>query len=207
MNCKDIRAIFVHAWCNRSVRIAFASSVALTLVMAGLTAMGQSRAAGAGAEIRATGGFTTVFSANIGQQAIGDLNILTRYAMSEYTGLADRPHLEGTTVTLQTIARDDVVLHKAFQTNTGIFWGALMTPERLEGSFSFIVHLIGDRVNCPCPPGVVPIDGNVVVIEGTGKGELEGICGGGTFKGTGVAGVPTDYDYTFRFGKDCKANN
>ena len=202
MNYRDIRAMFVHAWHNLSLRIAFASIATVTVLTAGFMAIGQSRAASAAAVIRATGGFTTVFSSNIGQQNVGDLNILSRYAVSTYTG-----SLEGTTVTLQTVARDDVALHKAFQVNTGTFWGVLMVPDRLEGSFSFIVHLVGDRMNCSCPPGVVPFEGKFVVVEGTGMGGLEGICGGGSFKSTGVAGVPTDYDYTFRFGQDCRANN
>jgi len=37
-----------------------------------------------------------------------------------------------------------------------------------------------------------------------GAGGLEGICGEGDFW---TAGGVTYYDYTFRFGKDCKANN
>ena len=95
------------------------------------------------------------------------------------------------------MARDDVFKHKGFQTNPGTFWGTLAGSG--PGSFSFIAHLVANRAL----PGA-PIDGRFVVVEGTGIGGLEGICGGGIFT-TGSAG--TDYDYTFRFGRDCKAND
>ena len=185
---------------NYRARIAFVTSVALILLIAGLVT-GQSSAAGDGAEIRATGTFTTAFSSNIGDQTVGNLQILSRYAVSSFTG-----SLVGTTVTLQTIARDDVVEHKAFQTNTGSFFGKL---DELKGSFSIINHVVADRSRCvlgvPCPASLIPIEGKFTVVEGTGKGELEGICGGGTFENP--SGSLSSYDFTFRFGKDCKANN
>ena len=178
---------------------AFAISVASILLTGSLVTIGQPRAAGAGAEIRAIGTLTTTFpSPDIAQRTQGNLVIFSRYAVTTYTG-----SLEGTTVTLQTTVRDDVVEKKAFQTNTGHFWGRLDGLE--PGSFSFIVHNVVDRSLCPCPPGLLAQEVKFVVVEGTGSGGLEGICGGGTLK---TAGTPsTDYDYTFRFGKDCKAND
>ena len=232
MECRDIRAIFVYAWYNRSVRIAFISGVALTLLTAGLVTFGQSRAAGAGTQIRATGTFTTVFplpiitstnrdfpidpdptpnnvvnNPSIAERTYGDLFILSRYAVSSFTG-----SLVGMTVTLQTVVRDDVVEHKAFQMNAGNFFGRL---DGLRGSFSNINHVVADRSRCvpgvPCPGSLIPVEGRFAVVEGTGMGELEGICGGGTFKTVlNSSGLPTgviEYDFTFRFGKDCRANN
>ena len=160
----------------------------------------QPRAAGAGAEIKAVGTLTTVIpSPDIAQRTQGDLSIISRYSVSTYTG-----SLQGSTVALQTVVRDDVVEKKAFQTNTGVFWGTLDGFEK-PGSFSFIVHLVADRSGCPCPPGSAPFEAKFVVVEGTGSGGLEGICGGGTLKT--VVGAGTEYDYTFRLGRDCKANN
>ncbi len=236
MNYRVIRGMFARAWHNPSVRVAFVSSVALILLMAGLTAIGQSRAAGAGTQIRATGTFTTVFplptvtstnsdfpidpdpitrtspnngvnNSSIAERTYGDLFILSRYAVSSFTG-----SLVGTTVTLQTIVRDDVVEHEAFQMNAGSFFGTL---DGLRGSFSNINHVVADRSRCrpgvPCPGSLIPVEGRLTVVEGTGMGELEGICGGGTFKSVlDSTGLPTgvaEYDFTFRFGKDCKANN
>jgi len=175
-----------------------AISVALILSTAGLVTIAQPRAASAGGETKAVGTLTTTFAnPDIAQRTQGNLVIFSRYAVTTYTG-----SLEGTTVTLQTTVRDDVVEKKAFQTNTGHFWGRLDGLE--PGSFSFIVHNVVDRSLCPCPPGLFAQEVKFVVVGGTGSGGLEGICGGGTAK-TGVVG--TDYDYTFRFGKDCKANN
>src|SRR2546428_5731973 len=191
---------------NYRARIAFVTSVALILLIAGLVT-GQSSAAGDRAEIRATGTFTTVFSSNIGDQTHGNLAILSRYAVSSFTG-----SLVGTTVTLQTVVRDDVVEHEAFQMNAGSFFGRL---DGLRGSFSNINHVVADRSRCvqgvPCPGNRIPVEGRLTVVEGTGVGELEGICGGGAFKSVlDSSGLPTgvaEYDFTFRFGKDCKANN
>jgi len=198
MNYQAIRDIFVETRKITRVRMAFVAGISLILLTAGLLAIGQSSAAGHRAEIRATGTFSTTFSSNIGDQSVGNLNILSRYAVSSFTG-----SFVGTAVSLQTIARDDVVEKKAFQTNVGSIWGKLGD---LEGSFSSITHVVVDRSQCPCPPGLTPIEGNLVVVEGSGKGELEGICGGGTIKSSLPLGSGTDYDFIFRFGEDCKAN-
>lgn len=175
-----------------------ATSVALILSTAGLVTIAQPRAAGAGAEIKAVGTLTTtLLNPDIAQRTQGNLVVLSRYALSTYGG-----SLQGKTLTLQTVVREDPV---GFQTNTGQFWGTLEGFE--PGSFSFIVHNVVDRSGCPCPPGFAPFDAKFVVVKGTGSGGLEGICGGGTLKTDGTPGAATEYNYTFRFGKDCKAND
>jgi len=173
---------------------ALAFSVALILSTASLVTIAQPRAASAGGETKAVGTLTTTFAnPDIAQATQGNLVILSRYSLSTYVG-----SLQGTTVALQTVVRDDAVEKKAFQTNTGLFWG---TFEGFEpGSFSFIVHNVVDRSNLPA----TPFQAKFVVVEGTGSGGLEGICGGGILK---TVGAGTEYDYTFRFGKDCKAND
>ena len=202
MNYRMIRDMFVYCRQIRQVRIAFVAGTALILLTAGLAAIGQSSAAGHRAEIRATGTFSTSFSPNIADQSVGNLNIFSRYSASSLTG-----SFVGTAASLQTIARDDVVEKKAFQTNVGSIWGTLAG---LKGSFSTITHVVADRSQCvlgvPCPANLIPIEGNLVVVDGTGKGELEGICGGGTIKSALPLGSGTDYDFIFRFGEDCKAN-
>lgn len=200
MNYGAIRAILVHAWRIPSVRIAFFSTAALTLLTAGLMTIRQPSAAGAGAEIRATGTFESVFSPSVSQvtDPLHNVTILTRYNVNTYTG-----SLNGKAGVHQTISRDDEQ-KKSFLTNVGTFWGKLeFEPGRAPdpGSFSFIVHLVADLSN----PSVITTKSKFVVVEGTGMGGLEGICGGGTQVNTGVP--PASYDLTFRFGSDCKANN
>ncbi len=65
---------------------AFAISVASILLTGSLVTIGQPRAAGAGAEIRATGTLTTAFpSPDIAQRTQGNLVIFSRYAATTYT--------------------------------------------------------------------------------------------------------------------------
>ena len=176
---------------NRKV---LATSIALILSTAGLMTIAQPRTADAGAEIKAVGTLTTtLLNPDIAQRTQGNLVVLSRYALSTYGG-----SLQGKTLTLQTVVREDPV---GFQTNTGQFWGTLEGFE--PGSFSFIVHNVVDRSNLPA----TPFEAKFVVVEGTGSGGLEGICGGGTLKTDGTPGAATEYAYTFRFGKDCKAND
>jgi Protein of unknown function (DUF3224) len=181
-----------------SRHVVFTGGLILMLVVSSSIApTSQLRAEGA---INAVGTFTTFFfgSANDIKSLVvpgapyPGLNVTARLALSTYSG-----SLEGTTLTLQMIARDDQFLQRAFQTNPGTFWGTLNGH---SGSFAFLAHLQTDRSNLPA----APIEGKFVVVEGTGMGAFEGICGGGTFR-SGTAG--TDYDFTFRFGKDCKAND
>src|SRR5215470_15115745 len=96
----------------------FLVSVTLMLLVTGLATVGPSTAGAAGAKVKADGIFTTVIGPSFADWTLGNLVILTRNAVSTYTG-----SLEGTTVTQQTVTRDDVVAHKAYQTNPGTFWG------------------------------------------------------------------------------------
>ncbi len=111
-------------------------------------------------------------------------------------------------MSLQTIARDDVTEKKAFQTNTASFWGTL---NGLDGGFSTVAHVVADRSQCvlgvPCPASLIPLEGKLVIIEGTGTGELEGICGSGSLKSLVPPDSGTEYHLMLRFGKDCKASN
>ncbi len=202
-------------------------SVALVLPIAGWVTTGQSSAAGDGAEIRATGTFKTVFSPAIDERSVvtpvvttdgvttggKTAAILSRYNVSTFAG-----SLEGTSVTWSTVLRtdnfpsEDALAKKAFQTNIGTFVGTLDRSE--PGSFSSITHTVVDRAcrfqPVPCQPGQIPAEGKFVVVEGSGMGGLEGICGGGSFKSVldgGLSTGVTEFDFTFRFGKDCRANN
>ena len=179
------------------------AGIALILLTAALLAIGQSNGTVDRAEITANGTFKSVPSANIAQQTVGDLVILSRYSVNSFTG-----SLAGTSVSLQTIARDDVTEKKAFQTNTASFWGTL---NGLNGGFSTIAHVVADRSQCvlgvPCPASLIPLEGKLVIIEGTGTGELEGICGGGSLKSLVPPDSGTEYHLTVRFGKDCRASN
>ena len=203
MNHNTIRDVFIETRKITRGSTASAAGITLILLTAALLAIGQSSGTVDRAEITANGTFTSVPSANIGQQAVGDLVILSRYSVNSFTG-----SLAGTSVSLQTIARDDVTEHKAFQTNTASFWGKL---NGLNGTFSTIAHVVADRSQCvlgvPCLASLIPLEGKLVIIEGTGTGELEGICGGGSLKSLVPPDTGTEYHLTLRFGKDCKANN
>jgi hypothetical protein len=203
---------------------------------------GQHGVAGSGAVIRATGFFTTEFPTadpatatalatpplnwtrpRTTSQRVPQLNIFVRPSVSTFHGSCDDPPcstgLEGQTVTVQNGVRDDDERLQAFQTNLGSFFGRL---DQFEGTFSLVSHLVLDRSKCQpffeqnpgktCPGSLIPFEGRTVVIAGTGIGDLEGVCGGGTFKSipdpaTGQNSQQTAYDYTFRFGAACNANN
>jgi len=181
------------------LRNAFAMvAIALTTLALGGHAPALGGPGSGGAEITATGFQIATASTTIAQPTLGDLSLTLRYVVIAFTG-----SLEGTTVNQQSIVRDDVVEKKSFITVTGTFFGTLNGSE--PGSFSFIVHNVVDRSGCPCPPAVTPSQGKFVVVEGTGSGGLEGICGSGTF--ASPTGLGSTYEHTYRFGKDCKANN
>ena len=210
MNHNTIRDVFIETRKITRGSTASAAGIALILLTAALLAVGQSNGTVDREEITADGTFTSVLNVdgnnmvqNIVQQTFGGLVILSRYSKNTFTG-----SLEGTSVSLQTIARDDVTEHKAFQTNTASFWGKL---NGLNGTFSTIAHVVADRSQCvlgvPCPASLIPLEGKLVIIEGTGTGELEGICGGGSLKSLIPPDTGTEYHLTLRFGKDCKANN
>ncbi len=141
MNHNTIRDVFIETRKITRGSTASVAGIALILLTAALLAIGQSNGTVDRAEITANGTFTSVPSANIGQQSVGDcssaqpthcLDILSRYSVNSFTG-----SLAGTSVSLQTIARDDVTEKKAFQTNTASFWGTL---NGLNGGFSTIAQ-------------------------------------------------------------------
>jgi len=203
MKYKSIRDVLIETRKITRGSTASAAGIALILLTAALLAVGQSNGTVDRAEITANGTFKSVPSTNIAQQTVGDLVILSRYSVNSFTG-----SLVGTSVSLQTIARDDVTEKKAFQTNTASFWGTL---NGLNGGFSTIAHVVADRSQCvlgvPCPASLIPLEGKLVIIEGTGTGELEGICGGGSLKSLVPPDSGTEYHLTVRFGKDCRASN
>ena len=203
MKYKSIRDVLIATRKITRGPKASVAGIALILLTAALLAIGQSNGTVDRAEITANGTFKSVPSANIAQQTVGDLVILSRYSVNSFTG-----SLVGTSVSLQTIARDDVTEKKAFQTNTASFWGTL---NGLDGGFSTVAHVVADRSQCvlgvPCPASLIPLEGKLVIIEGTGTGELEGICGGGSLKSLVPPDSGTEYHLTLRFGKDCKASN
>jgi hypothetical protein len=212
----------------------FAVWIFVSLLVASTSGTFAQRAAvGNGAEIRATGFFATEFPTADGgtpplnwtrprsdSPKIAQLNIFARPSVSTFHGPCDDPPcptgLEGQTVSMQNGVRDDDVRLQAFQTNLGSFFGRL---DQFGGSFSLISHVVLDRSKClpfiaqdppqTCPGRLIPFEGRTVVIAGTGMGDLEGICGGGTFhseKNPDGTNGRTAYDYTFRFGAACNAN-
>src|SRR5689334_25090121 len=110
MNYKTARELFVEARKITRGPTALVTGIALIVLTTALLAIGQSNGTVDRAEITANGTFTSVPSTNIGQQTVGDLVILSRYSVNSFTG-----SLAGTSVSLQTIARDDVTEKKAFQ--------------------------------------------------------------------------------------------
>jgi hypothetical protein len=211
-----VSAIGVRTQRTVYVRIAVVTALALLALATGIAPLTQSTA-GAPAEIHAAGTFTTAFvtnqgkTVNIAEQTVGNLSLLARYGVSTFEG-----GLQGTVVSLQSVVRDDVAAHKAFQTNTGTFFGTLTGT---EGSFSLTTHVALDRSRCvpflqqnlACPNKYIPFEGRSVVVAGTGMSGLEGLCGGGTFHSVvdseGLNTGVTVYSYTFRLGRDCKAND
>ncbi len=144
MKYKSIRDVLIETRKITRGSTASAAGIALILLTAALLAVGQSNGTVDRAEITANGTFTSVASANIGQQTV-------------------------------------------------------------------IAHVVADRSQCvlgvPCPASLIPLEGKLVIIEGTGTGELEGICGGGSLKSLVPPDSGTEYHLTVRFGKDCRASN
>ena len=181
------------------IRIALVVAVASVLLLA--TMGTQISPVSAKSEIHATGTYlTTGLLPDEHQRTSGDLTIFLRLLHSKYVG-----DLQGDAVAEALIVQDNVVEKVGFPRSDGTFRGTLNGGSE-KGTFAYTTHWVADRTACPCPPGLNPIDGNFVIIEGTGTGAFEGICGGGTFN-IPAGGLPATYDYTFRFGKDCKANN
>ncbi len=122
----------------------------------------------------------------------------TRTAYSIFTGT-----IEGTATTVQSHTLN-LKTAKAIASGYGHFIGTVGDSEpgsfaRFQSATCDVPRLRGEKGNVTC-------EGYLRVIEGTGLGGLEGICGGGTEKTTGSPelGFTTTYDYEFRFGEACK---
>lgn len=133
----------------------------------------------------------------IAVRTVGNLEITTRILVTTYTGV-----LEGTAVSMQTIT-ENTDADTTFATATGTFTGTVGDSE--PGAFSMTVTLTSDRSAWRAGTGPITFEGKVVVIEGSGQGGLEGICGGGFFEGSGPPFVSTS-NYEFRFGDACRSN-
>ncbi len=181
---------------NRRKGFVVTATIAAILLTASLAIARPSNASDEGAEIRATGPLSSTVIGNIAQHTVGDLQITTRHIMNTYGGDIQGYHIAHQTLTSDLVNKKDQA--SARVTFKGTIGGK-------SGAFTGIVTATFDRTACPCPPGTFTFDSTMVVVEGSGLGELKDICGGGTIKGSGPPAVST-YDFTFRFGKDCKSN-
>jgi hypothetical protein len=154
-------------------------------------------------KIRATGDVSfAAVTPDIATQTQGSLLFRTFYITVIWTGT-----LNGKATSLSTITRDaSSPTNPGTATALGTFRGTVGDSD--PGIFSFIVSYIADRSACGsgCPPGTIKFDATFTVVEGSGMNGLAGICGGGTWNSLSSTSAGT-YDFTFRFGNDCKANN
>jgi len=192
------------------VRMLSIIAIASILLVASIAAIRPSTATGGGAEIRATGTIDTIaLLPFIAERTSGDYKVRWPAFVSNYHGTLEARAVQ---LNMQDLTEDSTNA-VSFTTAITNVKGTLAGSE--PGSFSAIFASKADRSDCNppknpgCPPGIARFEGRLVVIEGTGLGGFEGICGGGTFKGEGnsAIGFVSTYDFTFRFGKDCKANN
>ncbi len=132
------------------------------------------------------------------EQKFGDELMKTRNQYSIFTGTMEGT---GTGVNSQLI---NLKTGKAFNSAYGHFVGTVGDSE--PGSFARFWTWTLDIPTLRGEEGNYTWEGYHWVIEGTGMGGLEGICGGGTFEGYGTPelGFTTTYDFEFRFGEACK---
>ncbi len=69
-----------------------------------------------------------------------------------------------------------------------------------EGTFALVSSSIVDVCLFPS----IIVDGNFEIVEGSGVGDFEGVCGFGTFSLDDVVGTPLDITHVLAFDKDCK---
>ena len=173
--------------------------IASILLVASLAVTNPLNAASAGGgEIKATGTITTTFLPFfVTQEKVpGGERVRTRNVIATFSG-----DLVGDTFYLSSV-RDDPSAptpRESYTSYVATFIGTLKGSE--PGSFASVAH-IRTVINAD---GSFTFKGTTSITHGSGMRGMEGICGGGTFEGG--TGQPTTYDYTFRFGKDCKANN
>ncbi|MCL5318812.1 MAG: DUF3224 domain-containing protein [Thaumarchaeota archaeon] len=180
----------------KTVTIAIVASV---LLLAGITMIGPSIAAGSSAKesekVRATGTVPSTIIDVIADKTVGDLKFTTQRTLATYTG-----DIQGTQTGFATLTGNST--SKIANTlSTQSFKGTIAGR---SGTFAAIQTLISDRSN----PSLYVFKGTFTVVESSGQEGLEGICGGGTLMGSGPPTGPftTTYDYTFRFGDACNSN-
>jgi hypothetical protein len=180
------------------VRAAIVMGVAFTLLLAILApTFAPARADDKG--IHATG---TIFTAVVyvaGTGVVGGNTVTTRATVDTFSGT-----LSGTGTALQQRLSNSLTSETVeYEEFTGTLAGSG------TGTFADIITISGNTSGCPCPPGTITFSGTIVVVAGTGMGGLKGICGGGTFSGSGdpVHGFTTTYDETFHFGGFCNSNS
>lgn len=120
---------------------------------------------------------------------VDDLRITTRLLVATHTGV-----MEGTSTVVQTIT-EDLHTNIARATATNNFYGKIGDSE--PGALTSITTLISDRSD----PNLYKFYGSMAVVEGSGLGGLEGICGGGGYQGAGPPAGPftVTSHYEFRF--------
>ena len=93
----------------------------------------------------------------------------------------------------------------SYVTGYGHFVGTLADK---EGSFSLVNHFKVDLSAFLAGTGPMTWNGHLTVVDDTGSGGLDGICGGVPYSGGGTpsTGLTTIYDFEFRFGDACNSN-
>jgi len=178
--------------------VAIVTGVALILLLAMLVPTFASARAD-DKEIHATGTVSTSVVYVVDSVVVSGNTVLTRATVDTLTGT-----LSGTATGLQHRISNAVSSQNIeYREFTGTMAGSK------SGSYASILLIIGDTSGCPCPPGTIAFHGTEVIIAGSGIGGLEGICGRGTFSGTGdpVHGFTTTYDNIFHFGGSCNSNS
>jgi hypothetical protein len=180
------------------VRVAIVMGVAFILLLAMLVpTLASARADDKG--IHATGTILTAVAYVTGTSVVNGNTVATRATVDTFSGV-----LSGTATSLQQrISNAHTAETAEYQEFTGTLAGSA------TGTFASIITITSDTSGCPCPPGTITFSGTYVVVAGTGMGGFAGICGGGTFSGTGdpVHGFTTTYDFTFHFGGSCHSNS
>ena len=134
---------------------------------------------------------------DLDDDGVFDLRVTTRQLVSEFL---EGSVLVGKFVGVQTIWEDlhTNVAHAEF---TGTFAGTVGDSE--PGTMTLVSTLVSDRSRAP---EFFSFDFSTIVLEGSGIGGLEGICGGGTGHGEGPP-FASSSQYEFRFGDACSGNN
>ena len=180
------------------VRVAIVMGVAFILLLAMLApTFASARADDKG--IHATGTVSTavIYVADTG--VFGGNTVLTRALVNTYSGA-----LSGTATGLQQRISNALTSESVYiEEFTGTLAGSAI------GTYASIITITGDTSGCPCPPGTGTFHGTEVIVAGSGMDGLAGICGGGTFSGSGdpVHGFTTTYHDTFHFGASCASNS